>query len=305
MLKIFYMDKISILDHLEKIGHFKAVANHGSFLAAARSLGQSQPTLLYSVNALEAVVGTPLFIRSRNGARLTASGQRFLEFATNISQLTKELERELKGPNHPANKYIIATHTPYLPSILLPNMKALAKALKASALGLKSSLSRSQLIHWVECAAVDAAFVAEGPIPKTLRQAPVLSDHYEFYASRDFIKAHLGKRELGPKNADLPFVYLPNSIAGPRQILEDALAELKLTERSAVEVDSFEAVAAAAEMSLGIGILPKATGLARTFHLSVVKTDFQLRGLGKFKIMMCYKDPTFERYLPEVRALLA
>ncbi|MGE0633497.1 MAG: LysR family transcriptional regulator [Pseudobdellovibrionaceae bacterium] len=74
------MDKIevSLLEHLEKIGHFQAVATHGSFLGAARSLGQSQPTLLYSVKTLEAVIGTALFIRSHTGVRLTSSGQKFL-----------------------------------------------------------------------------------------------------------------------------------------------------------------------------------------------------------------------------------
>lgn len=303
MLKFFYMDQAEtpLLAHLEKIGHFQAVATHGSFLRAAKSLGQTQPTLLYSVKTLENVIGSPLFTRSRSGARLTAAGQKFLEFATNVTHLTRELERDLRGSDHSTNKYTLAAHTPYLPSLLLPNLKLLTKAFKASAIDLKSSLSRTQLIHWVECGAVDAALVADGAIPKTLRQTLIFQDHYEFYASKSFIKEHLGNRELGVKHFNLPFVYLSNSISGLRQTLGNTLAEIKLADESAIEVDSFEAVAATAEMSLAIAILPKMTALNERFNLVKLKTEPSLRALGKFSIMMCYKDVSIERYLPAIK----
>lgn len=63
---------------LNQLRDFVAVARHGSLRAAARDLGLGQPTLTKSIQALEKELGAPLFLRSSNGAVLTAQGSAFL-----------------------------------------------------------------------------------------------------------------------------------------------------------------------------------------------------------------------------------
>ena len=57
---------------------FLSVARSGQFLSAARKLGVNHSTLSRRISALEAAIGTQLFLRSTNGCELTEEGQRLL-----------------------------------------------------------------------------------------------------------------------------------------------------------------------------------------------------------------------------------
>lgn len=57
-----------------RLQHFLAVAEHGSFHAAARALNLSQPALTKSIRLLETELGTALFLRQPRGVRLTEAG---------------------------------------------------------------------------------------------------------------------------------------------------------------------------------------------------------------------------------------
>src|SRR5690242_853168 len=59
----------------EQIGYFLALAEEGSFVAAARGCGISQPSLSNAIKSLEAALGMPLFERTATGAELTAFGK--------------------------------------------------------------------------------------------------------------------------------------------------------------------------------------------------------------------------------------
>jgi LysR family transcriptional regulator, carnitine catabolism transcriptional activator len=54
---------------------FLAVASHGSFTSAASALRVAQPSLSYTIRALERELGTPLFQRLGRGVKLTPEGQ--------------------------------------------------------------------------------------------------------------------------------------------------------------------------------------------------------------------------------------
>src|SRR3954447_459012 len=58
---------------------FVAVAETGSFAAAARRLRSSHPTVGRKIAELEGQLGIPLFARSNEGLSLTAQGRKFRE----------------------------------------------------------------------------------------------------------------------------------------------------------------------------------------------------------------------------------
>ncbi|MBC9725729.1 LysR family transcriptional regulator [Streptomyces sp. TRM68367] len=62
----------------------RAVATTGSFSAAGRELGCTQPAVSQQMKALEASVGTPLLIRSGREMRLTQAGEALVRHATGI-----------------------------------------------------------------------------------------------------------------------------------------------------------------------------------------------------------------------------
>ncbi|HEU4533388.1 MAG TPA: LysR family transcriptional regulator, partial [Polyangiaceae bacterium] len=64
-------------DRFEQLGTFRAVAELGSFTAAARRLGVGQPAVSKRLRALEARLDTRLVERSTTGLALTPEGRAF------------------------------------------------------------------------------------------------------------------------------------------------------------------------------------------------------------------------------------
>ena len=63
---------------------FLAVAENGSFTAAARQVGISQSAVSQNVTTLEKLTGTTLFTRAKGEVFLTAEGRAFREYAARI-----------------------------------------------------------------------------------------------------------------------------------------------------------------------------------------------------------------------------
>jgi DNA-binding transcriptional LysR family regulator len=83
---------------------FLATAEHGSFSAAARAMGLTQPTLSRQVDALEAELGVALFerigktlIMTRNGQDLLESVRAMGEAADRLSALASGHSEEVQG----------------------------------------------------------------------------------------------------------------------------------------------------------------------------------------------------------------
>lgn len=76
---------------------FRAVALHGSFAAAARDLGWTQPALSQHVTKLEEQLGTTLVNRTVKGVQLTEAGERLLHHAELIEGHLERAVREVTG----------------------------------------------------------------------------------------------------------------------------------------------------------------------------------------------------------------
>ena len=74
---------------------FLTIARSGTLSAAAPMLSLSQPTLGRRLKALEGLVGSPLFIRTSDGLRLTTDGRSILSDAETMEQSALALQRRL------------------------------------------------------------------------------------------------------------------------------------------------------------------------------------------------------------------
>src|SRR5262252_170422 len=96
---------------LAQLRYFQAIAEHGSFTAAARSLKVSQPTLTVAVKNLEESLRTTLFHRSRDGVKLTRTGQELLDHAAQIfSLLDRAGERIMGLESGEVGRFVIGCH---------------------------------------------------------------------------------------------------------------------------------------------------------------------------------------------------
>ena len=85
------------MDELSDLEAFLRVAARGSFTAAARELGLTQPGLSRQMQKLERRLDIPLFVRTSTGVRLTAAGDRYRTYASDMLARHRQLLAELRG----------------------------------------------------------------------------------------------------------------------------------------------------------------------------------------------------------------
>jgi len=77
---------------LDQLLVLEAIATHGSFAAAARSLHRVPSAVTYAIQSLEGAVGVALFDRSGHRAVLTDAGRRVLEEGAGVLQAARRLD---------------------------------------------------------------------------------------------------------------------------------------------------------------------------------------------------------------------
>lgn len=80
---------------LRQLEYFVAIADAGTFQAAARRLHMTQPPLSTQIRLLEEEVGTPLFLRGPRQVTLTGAGKLLYSRASTLLELQKNTVQEL------------------------------------------------------------------------------------------------------------------------------------------------------------------------------------------------------------------
>ncbi len=91
---------------LASLRYAAAIAKLGSFSAAARDCGVSQPTVSSAIGELEAALGARLFVRSTRKLSVTPAGERLLPIAQAVLSALGDLEREAKALKLPSRKLL-------------------------------------------------------------------------------------------------------------------------------------------------------------------------------------------------------
>ncbi|KRC95831.1 LysR family transcriptional regulator [Streptomyces sp. Root264] len=119
----------------------RAVAATGSFSAAGRELGCTQPAVSQQMKALEASVGTPLLVRSGREMRLTQAGQALVRHAAGILSGLTAAEEEVAAIAGLRAGRVRLVSFPSGSSTLVPTALA---ALRAAHPGTRVSLEEAE-----------------------------------------------------------------------------------------------------------------------------------------------------------------
>jgi DNA-binding transcriptional LysR family regulator len=91
--------------------YFVTVAQLGSLSRAANHLGIAQPSLTLAMQRLESNLGTPLFVRSRQGVKVTRAGERLLGDTRDLLQRWEQLKSGvLSTTNEVRGRFAIGCH---------------------------------------------------------------------------------------------------------------------------------------------------------------------------------------------------
>lgn len=91
-----FMNSKDTLRDWSDIRLFLAILDHGSLVAASEHLGLTQPTVGRRLAALEARLGTPLFVRAGRRMQLTDSGAAILDSARRMEMEMLAIERTIE-----------------------------------------------------------------------------------------------------------------------------------------------------------------------------------------------------------------
>ncbi|MEZ5810596.1 MAG: LysR family transcriptional regulator [Rhizobiaceae bacterium] len=105
--------------NIEHVRTFLAIAETGSFVAAAERLHVTQSTVSARIRALEQQLGSTLFIRNKTGATPTAAGTRFLGPAGQMVRAYEHARQDIGLPKRIRSRLTIAARIGLWDGLLL------------------------------------------------------------------------------------------------------------------------------------------------------------------------------------------
>lgn len=153
---------------------FRAVAEYGSFTAAAQTLGYSQSAVSRQVAALEHAAGAKLFDRVSSGARVTAAGRTLL---TSAATALDELDRAVDAVTGAAPRTATVRVGLFtsIAAALLPSALDLMRVRAPHVRVLTRQGATPSLVRSLRASTVDLAVLGmQPPFPAIDDQEPVL-----------------------------------------------------------------------------------------------------------------------------------
>jgi DNA-binding transcriptional LysR family regulator len=105
---------------LAQVESFLEVARRGNVSRAAEAIYVSQPTLTARLHALEAELGEKLFVRTRQGMRLTDAGQAFLPYAERAARALRDGREALLDLRNASAGHLLLAAAPAASTYILP-----------------------------------------------------------------------------------------------------------------------------------------------------------------------------------------
>lgn len=229
---------------------FYAVAQHGTFSAAAQALSVSQPAVTQHVRALEEAIGNRLFHRRGSGVELTSDG---VDLLPHIHQIIKGLEdvaaRIEGGKELRTGHLTVGLCSPHVAMPLIRRFR-----MTRPGIHIETRMSNtSTLLDLVSQQRVDVAVVTLTEPRDDLychrlvgQEVLVVVPAHHRWSGREAIDID----EL----QDQPFI-LREAGSMTRQIFERALADKNIRIRPELVLASREAVKEAVANDLGLGIV--------------------------------------------------
>ena len=241
---------------------FKAVAEEGGIIRAARKLHRVQSNVTTRIKQLEASIGAELFVRDRQRLVLSPKGESLLVYADKLLRMAEEARSAISG-QAPSGVLRLgaleSTSASRLPSVLARFHRTFPNVRVELQTGTNDALTVA-----VKNRRLDAAFVAEAPNDKALASLPVFREKLVLISSLDH------RQVSGPRDVrEDSIISFPDGCAY-RRVLERWLGVRGLTTMRVLELSSYHAIVVCVASGTGVAVLPQSV-------LDVVRTDDVMR----------------------------
>jgi DNA-binding transcriptional LysR family regulator len=248
-----------------------AVAETGTFSAAAEQLGYTQSAVSQQVGTLERIVGTRLFERpgGRRPVRLTAAGEMLLSHARAVLARISSAAADLRALAIGEQGELRVGTLPSIGNKLLPRLLGTFRAeWPGIDIVLRESGDSAELIRAVEAGDVDVTFIEMGQHETgALEVRPLLDDPMVFVAPATAPEA----RQRVVTIADIATLpMIGTRTAGCRQIIDDAFRQAPLSPNYVFRSDDTPTIQGLIGSGLAYAVLPLLTVDENDPHVAVI-----------------------------------
>lgn len=229
-----------------------AIADHGSFAAAADVLGLTQSAISLHVKGLEDAIGRPVFDRTTRPPRLNAEGRAVVAKARTIIDLTDDLTRTLGSDDLSGTLAIGAVATAM--TGILPDVLAALRAKRPQIKVRVSGGLSGTIAAKVRDGSLDVGLVSRPMEPEPeLRFHSITNEPLRVIAPADM-----------PGDDDRtilesgPYIRFQR-LAWAGNLIDASLRDRGIRVQTMMEVDTLEAVALMVQKGLGVSIVPERT----------------------------------------------
>jgi len=229
---------------------FYAVAQHGTFSAAALALNVSQPAITQHVRALEEAMGNRLFHRRGTGVDLTQDGNDLLPHVHQIIKGLEDVTARIDGGKELRTGHLTIGFCS--PHVAMPLIRRFRQTRPGIQIDTRMS-NTSMLLEMVSQQRADIAVVTLTEPRTELFCHRLVAQEVLILVPADHPWA--GRGEIGiAELSDQPFV-IREAGSMTRQIFERALGEKGIAIRHDLVLASREAMKEAVANGLGLGIV--------------------------------------------------
>ena len=219
---------------LQQLRHFVVSAQVGKFSSASNILGIAQPALSQSIQKLEIILNTKLFLRNQQGVTLTESGELFFVKAKRILNDLLEAQEDIRSlVDEPSGNVKIFLSPKLLNLISMKLYKYMnlnypkVRLQFEEGFGLRGS-------NLIENGEIDIGVLPDWQFNKNINSQLIISDNLYFYGKKDLVN----NTNKPIKFSDL--INYPLILTGAQVILRQKLNDLsnKLNKKLQIIIDS-------------------------------------------------------------------
>jgi DNA-binding transcriptional LysR family regulator len=290
---------------LQQLQAFVAVADKGSFRAAADHLHLSAPALGRRVEKLEDLLGARLFTRSTREVRLTRVGEAFLERAR---AALDDLESAVLGIHEISARHAGRVTVACPPTAAVTFMPQAIQAFCAQMPHVRIRVideGMNEVAAAVVSGEADFAIGFPGAPDADLDFEPLWRDPYVLAIRRDHPLAHKRRLRLADVAGE-PWLSVARTSRN-RQVLDHYFSTAGTSPQPWLEVGHVATLLAMIEAGLGVGIVPS-TAVPRGHRAiaGVRLDDLDLhREIGLLTLQSRRLTPIAQRFYDHLRKLLA
>lgn len=240
---------------LRQLRTMLAIADYGSFAAAADAVNLTQSAISLQIKNLEDELGFELFDRRHRPPVLNESGMQLVEHARKVVKTCDEISR-LGGSDRLKGSLVLGAVPTTLTGIVPIALAAMRKRHPGLHIKVKSGLS-VDLVGQLRSGDIDAALVSE-----PMQGADGLQSRRIAFEPLAVIAPPEIDGELDSELLEAaPYIQF-NKRAWAGQQIDQHLKDRRIRVRVNMEIDSLEAIARMVRHGLGVSVIPLSTRAA-------------------------------------------